>query len=276
MNERPIDLLPELLLLGGALVGLVSGLFLPRRRQGVVGLVAAVTTVAALAAAVWQWTGPIRYAFDDSYRVDTLTNAVRVSICGALLLLLPLIRDRYRGHARETETYVLLLLAALGAITLAGANDLMLLMGAYTLASVPLYALVGFAKDAAGTEAAMKYYLMGALLGIVMLAGITVLFGLAGQTAYPALTGGLAHAPSGPLAVAVVALVAGLAFKSGAVPAHFWIPDVTEGTPAAVAAVVTTIPKLGALAAAFRLFDGPLQQVDLDWRLLLAVIATAR
>lgn len=275
MSERPLDLLPELILLGGALSGLITGLFLPRRRQGVVAGVAGIAALAAMAAAGWQWTGPTRYAFADSYRVDTLTDAVRVTVCGALLLLLPLARGRYRDHPRETEVYVLMLLASLGAVTLAGANDLLLLMGAYMLASVPLYALTGFAKDAPGTEAAMKYYLMGALLGITMLAGITVLYGLAGQTAYPALPSGLVEAPAGPLAFAVVAVLAGLAFKSGAVPAHFWIPDVADGTPAAVAAFVTTIPKLGGLAALFRLFDGPLQHIDLQWRLLLAVLATA-
>lgn len=275
MNERPIDLLPELLLLGGALGTLVLGLFRPRTRQGLAGVVAAATTAAALGASVWQWAGPVRRAFDDSYRVDTLSSAVRVIVCLALLLLLALCRDQVGGHPRETEAYVLVLLGGLGAIMLAGANDLLLLMGAYMLASIPLYALVGFVKDAAGTEAAMKYYLMGALLGLTMLLGVTELYGLAGQTAYPQIASALVSAPRAPIAIGIVAVLAGLAFKSGAVPAHFWIPDVAEGAAPAVAAFVTTVPKIGGLAAMFRLFDGPLQHVPVNWRLLLAVLATA-
>lgn len=275
MNEHPIDLLPELILLGGAIAGLLLGLYLPRRFQGLVAVLAATCAVTAAAAAGWQWAGPVRMAFEDSYRVDDLTSAVRVTITVSLLLLLALARARFAGDPRESEVYVLMLLAALGAITLAGAHDLMLLMGAYTLASVPLYALVAFVKDAAGTEAGVKYYLMGALFGLVMLAGIVVLYGLAGSTAYPALTGPLDSAARGPLTIAVVTLIAGLSFKAGAVPAHFWVPDVAEGTSTAVAAFVTTVPKIGALAALFRLVDGPLHSIEPDWRLLIAVIATA-
>jgi NADH-quinone oxidoreductase subunit N len=274
VNQNPLDLLPELCLLIGALFGLVAGLFTPRARQGRVALIAAAAAAAAVVTAGVQWAGPTRIAF-DSYRVDDTTGAVRVIVAASLLPLIALLRQQFRGHARETEVYVLVLLAALGATTLAGTDDLLLLMAAYILATVPLYALIGFAKDSPGTEAAMKYYLMGALFGLIMLAGITVLFGLAGQTAYPALAAGLAHAPRGALVVGVVALVAGLAFKIGAVPAHFWVPDAAAGTTPAVAAFVTTVPKIGAFAALFRLFDGPLQDVDVDWRLLLAIVAVA-
>src|SRR6266702_1115887 len=195
-------------MLGGALVTLIAGLFTPRGRQGVAGAVAAAATIAAGAASIWQWTGPVRRAFDDSYRVDTITSAIRVIVCVAVLFVLALCRDQFRGHRRETEAYVLILLGGLGAITLSGANDLMLLMGAYTRASVPLYALVGFVKNAAGTEAAMKYYLLGALFGLTMLLGITVLYGLAGQTGYPQITTALSRAPVGAVAIAVVALLA--------------------------------------------------------------------
>lgn len=274
MNQNPLDLLPELLLLGGAVLGLLVGLFTPRARQGRVAVTAVVAAAAAVVAAAVQWAGPTRVAF-DSYRIDDTTGAVRVIVSASLLLLIPLLRQQFRGHAREAEAYVLLLLAALGAITLAGADDLLLLMAAYTLATVPLYALIGFVKDSPGTEAAMKYYLIGALFGLVLLTGITVLFGLAGQTAYPAIAAGLADAPRGALVVGVVAVVAGLAFKIGAVPVHFWVPDVAAGTTPAVAAFVTTVPKLGAFAALFRLFDGPLRDVDVDWRLLLAILAVA-
>jgi NADH-quinone oxidoreductase subunit N len=121
----------------------------------------------------------------------------------------------------------------------------------------------------------MKYYLMGALFGIVLLTGITVLFGLAGQSAYPALPAGLAGAPPAALVVAAVAVVAGLSFKIGAVPVHFWVPDVAEGASAAVAAAVTTLPKVGGLAAMYRLFDTALPGIGIDWRLLLAVVAVA-
>jgi NADH-quinone oxidoreductase subunit N len=196
-------------------------------------------------------------------------------VLAATLLTLAISVATVRGHPRETEFYVLLLLGALGVVAMTGANDLMLVAAAYLLASAPLYALTGFAKDPAGTEAALKYYLLGAFLGLAMLAGITVLFGLAGTTAYPGLSDALGDAPRGALSFAVVAFLAGLLFKAGAVPGHYWVPDVTQGAPVPVAAFVTTVPKIGALVAAYRLGTEPLAGAAIHWSLLLAVIATA-
>jgi NADH-quinone oxidoreductase subunit N len=146
------------------------------------------------------------------------------------------------------------------------------LVGAYLLASIPAYALAGFGKDAPGTEAALKYYLMGAFLGVVMLAGVTVLYGVGRGTAYGTLRAGLADAPPAALAAGVVALLAGLLFKAGAVPGHFWVPDVTEGAPPAIAAYVTTVPKIGAFAALFR-FGA--EAAPGGWAPLAAVVAAA-
>jgi NADH-quinone oxidoreductase subunit N len=137
------------------------------------------------------------------------------------------------------------------------------------------YALAGFAKDAPGTEAAMKYYLMGALLGVFMLAGITLLAGTSGATGYPALRAALAGAPPGTVTVGVIAVLAGLLFKAGGVPAHFWVPDVTEGSSVPVAAFVTTVPKIGAFAVLFRLLTTAVPVTAVDWPLLAAVLAAA-
>jgi NADH-quinone oxidoreductase subunit N len=275
MNENPLALVPELCLLAGAVVGLLVGLFVPRRRQWVVRMIASVAVVAGLAAATADLARPDQVVFDGSYTVDTGQGAVRVVVLAATLLTVCLSIDSVVGHRRETEFYVLLLLGALGSIALGGASDLMVLAAAYLVASVPLYALAGFFKDAAGTEAALKYYLMGALLGVAMLVGVTVLYGVGGATAYGQLREPMGAAPHGAVAVGLVALLAGLLFKTGAVPAHFWVPDVTEGASAPVAAFVTTVPKVGGLLALYRLFAEALPQISVDWPLLIAVIATA-
>jgi NADH-quinone oxidoreductase subunit N len=196
-------------------------------------------------------------------------------VLAATLLVIGLAAGAHRGHARETELYVLVMLASLGTVAMAASSDLLVFVAAYLLASIPAYALAGFAKDARGTEAAMKYYLMGALLGIVMLAGVTLLYGVGGGTSYETLGEGLGTAPKGAVAVGVVALLAGVLFKVGGVPAHYWVPDVTEGSAPVVAAFVTTVPKIGALAALFRIAAEVLPEAPADWRLLVAVLATA-
>lgn len=230
MNERLTPLIPEIALALSAVAGLLGGSWLPRTRQWLVRLLAAVACLTGLIATGVAWTRPATVDFGTSYAIDVATNAVRVIVLAATLLVLCLSIDTIRDHKRETEFYVLVQLAALGAIALAGANDLLTLFAAFLLASLPAYALAGFGKDRLGTEAALKYYLMGALLGVLMLAGITVLYGIGRSTSYRQLPAALAAASPGAVAVGVIAVLAGLLFKVGGVPAHFWVPDVTEGS----------------------------------------------
>lgn len=275
MTMSLAGLIPELCLAVGAVSGLLLGSWLPRRLQWCVRLLAALACLVGVAATAAAMRGAPQMVFDGSYAVDTATNAVRIIVLAASLLVLCLSVDTVEGHPRETEFYVLMLLAALGTIVLTGAADLLLLFAGYLLASIPLYALTGFAKDALGTEASLKYYLMGALLGVTMLAGITLLYGAGRSTGYAALAQALPTAPHAAVAVGLVAVMAGLLFKIGGVPAHFWVPDITEGASTPVAAFVTTVPKIGGLVAIHRLVTEALPAAGVNWPLLLAIVATA-
>nr|WSS65163.1 NADH-quinone oxidoreductase subunit N [Streptomyces sp. NBC_01177] len=274
MNENLAALIPELALLGAAVIGLPAGSWLPRRRQWIVAVLAAAACTAGLAAtSITMATGREQTVFSNAFAVDTATNAGRLTVLGALLLVITMSVETVQGHKRETEYWVLLLLTGAGTLALLGANDLLMLFAAYLLASIPAYALAAFTKDNSGTEAALKYYLMGALLGTTMLAGAALFYGAGHSTLYRELRHALPDAPYGLVAVALVAVLAGLLFKAGAVPAHFWVPDVTDGAPAPVAAYVTTLPKIGALIAGYRLLHQALPDSDVNWPLLLAVLA---
>lgn len=274
MGRDFLRLLPELILLGAAVVGLVTGLFLPRQRQWLVGVLAAVGAVAALGATLASAGQPAQALFEGSFTVDGGHLFARVVVLSSTLLVLCLSVEHVRGHAREAEFFVNLLFASIGALLLAGSTDLMLTVVAYLLASLPLYFLAAFAKDAAGTEAAMKYFLMGSLLGTLMLYGFALLYGLGGATAYGALRDGLTGGTRAALVAALVGALAGFGFKLGAVPAHFWVPDVTEGAPAPVAAYVTTVPKVAGLLGVTRLVT-VLPPDQVDWPVLVAVVSAA-
>lgn len=264
MSEDLSRLLPEIILACVAVFGLLLGSFLPRQRQWPVRVLAAAACVAGL---VWTVVGETGAVFMDSYTVDSTTNLTRLTVLGSVLLVL--VMTRIAGHARETEYVVLLLLAALGTVVMAGATDLLLLAAAYLLASVPLYALTGFAKDSPGTEASLKFYLLGALLGTTMLFGVMLVSGVGRGSDYVTLHHTLPDAPAAAVAVGAVLVLAGLVFKAGAVPGHFWVPDVTEGTLPHVGAIVTTIPKIGAVVATYRFVT----VVPLNWPLLVAILA---
>ncbi len=266
-------LLPEVLLLLGGLVALVGGSFLPRQRQWVARLVVVAALLGAAAVALVDLLGPAGAAFSGAYAVDGATGAARIVVAAATLLVIGLGVDELAGGRQESETYALLLFSALGAVLLAGADDLLVLAVGFLLASIPLYALIGSARTPAAAEAVMKTYLLGALFGITMLLGVTVLYGVAGDTLYAVLATRLGDAPRAAVAFGLVAVFAGLMFKAGGVPAHFWVPDAAQGAGTTAAAFLTTVPKVGAVVAAYRLVDAMPATVDAS--LLVGLLAVA-
>ncbi|WP_017570183.1 NADH-quinone oxidoreductase subunit N [Nocardiopsis halotolerans] len=269
-----IALLPEMVLALASVGALLLGSWTPRHRQGRVRLLAVAALLVALAVTVAFAVAGVG-SHGGGYAVDAATHAVRVAVFAGVLATVLLAADTLDAHPRASEFHVLLLLGALGTVALAGADDLLVLAVAYLLASIPLYALVGFAKDGAGTEAALKFFLLGALSGILLLTGTVLLLGAGGTTGYAGLASALPGAPGALVAVGTVAVLAGLLFKAGGVPLHFWVPDVTEGSPVPVAAFVTTVPKIGALVALYRLGDQVLAGAALDWALLAAILSAA-
>ncbi len=275
MAEDPLALLPEIAVLAGVVGTLLLSLWTPRLAQHRVrNLGLAALTVSAVLAVPPLLEAP-RAVYDGTWVIDPLTGAVRVAAAFGAMMVLALSAPTFRHHPREGEVTVLVLLAVLGANALAAAGDLLMLSAAFLLASVPLYALVAYRKDAAGTEAALKYYLVGALCGVLLLVGTAAVVLATGATGYDAVAAGISNAPAPLVAVGVLGVLIGVLFKVGAVPAHFWVPDTVAGTTTTIAALVTTVPKLGGVAAVQRLATGPFEQAPVDLVLVLAVVATA-
>lgn len=266
-------LLPELLLAVAAVGGLLLGSWLPRRRQWIVRALAVAALAGGLVVTLARISGPEGSTGDGSFTIDLAIQGARLAVLVGAAAVILFAGDSMGGHPRETEFTVLLLLGALGALLLAGASDVLLLAVGYLLASVPLYPLVGLDRRAGSTEAMLKYYLLGALFGVCLLLGIVLLIAAGGGAGYDDLAMGAADAPPGLVVVGAVAVAAGLLFKAGAVPAHFWVPDAIEGATPAAAAFVATVPKLGALVALLRLGEEALGPASTEWTLFLAVVA---
>ena len=270
MNEDPLALLPEISLLTGALAALLGGSYLPRTRQWIARLVAVAALLVAGAAAAAALTGPERMVF-GAFTIDRTTGVVRLIVVAATLLVIGLGVDELDATPRESETYALLLLSALGAIVMAATDDLIVLAVSFLLGSIPLYGLIGMTRTKPAAEAALKAYLLGALFNILLLLGATILFGVGGGTGYPALTAALPHAPGAAVIAGLLGVLGGLLFKAGGVPAHFWVPDAAQGAGTTAAAFLTTVPKLGALVALYRLVG--VLPGSVGWPLLVAVLA---
>lgn len=270
---RPLLMLPEMLTFGGGLVVLIGGSFLPRQRQWWARITAAATLTVVIAVAVIGMAASDQTAFEGAFAVDSTTAVARIAAAVGVLMVLAIAGDEINGTARESETYALLLFATAGIMVLAGTNDLLVLASGYLLASIPLYGLIGLLRSGLAAEATMKTYLIGALFGITLLLGVSILYGISGATRYDELAAQLRGAPAAVVATGVVAVLAGLMFEAGGVPAHFWVPDAAQGANGVAAIFLTTVPKIGALIALYRVTT--VLPHSLAWPLLIAIFAVA-
>jgi NADH-quinone oxidoreductase subunit N len=184
--------------------------------------------------------------FGGTYRIDLLGTWAKLILLPGTALSLVLARAELAGKEREGSVYSLLVLVTLGALMLAGAGDMMLLVLGVVLTGLGSFALVAYPRDDPATEAAMKYLVFGAVAGAVMTYGLTFWFGGAGTTLFSALAnlqGGVV------MAAGLVAVIVGLGYKAALVPFHFWAPDAYDGAPVSVAAYLSVITKVAALFA---------------------------
>jgi NADH-quinone oxidoreductase subunit N len=183
-------------------------------------------------------------------------------------------RDMMRGG----ELFTLSLLALLGMFVMISGNNFLVLYLGLELLTLSSYALVALRRDnAVATEAAMKYFVLGALASGFLLYGLSMLYGATGSLDVSEVfaiiaSGQIKHQV---LVLGVVFVVCGLAFKLGVVPFHTWVPDVYQGAPTAVTLMIGGAPKLAAFALVMRLLVDGLMPLAMDWQQMLAVLAVA-
>lgn len=275
MLEMVGDVLPEIALVLGGVIVLVYALFAGPKRQTGAAVLALLTTAVATVLTLAMLDREQGLTFFDTYARDATAAWARLMILGATAVTIALSVPWFRRDPRHGEYYTILLYSALGAALLAGATDLKEFLVAMLLSSATGFIMTAYhRRSSPAAEAAMKYYLIGALANSAMLMGVAVLFGLAGGTTLATLSTGLPTSGGIAAVIAVGLVIVGLAFKLGAVPAHAWVPDVAQGAPAPVAAFVTAVPKIGAFVFLAR-FVLALPPGSLGWEVLIAVLAAA-
>ncbi|MFN3564682.1 MAG: NADH-quinone oxidoreductase subunit NuoN [Burkholderiaceae bacterium] len=270
---------PEIALLGLAGAVMVADLFVSDARRNVTYALtlAALVFVSALCA-YFLGNDVVNYAFGGMYVTDPMANVLKLfaALCTALMLVYA------QGYARDRgiwkgEIFTLALFALLGIFVMISANNLLVIYLGLELQALALYALVALRRDdARATEAAMKYFVLGALASGFLLYGMSMLYGAAGTLDLNDLArriagGQVASRPA--LVLGTVFIVAGLGFKFGAVPFHMWVPDVYHGAPTPVTVLIGSAPKIAAFAIAFRLLVEGLLPLAVDWQKMLVVLA---
>lgn len=262
------SLLPEIILVITGVLALVAGML--RRHAWALPIVVAGSLLAA--GFTLPLIGTQTTLFMGTYRVDDLAVWAKLILLPANALLALLAAAEVRGTDREATVYSLLAFVTVGALALAGAGDLMILVLGLLLSSLGSFALVAYPRDDRATEAAMKYFVFGAVSGAVMIFGLTYWFGAAGST----LLVDLARLNEQPFAAAfgLVAVLVGLGYKAAIAPFHFWAPDAYDGAPVAIAAYLSVVTKVGAIFG-LAVIVGNLPLAVVDWRPIIAVLAVA-
>jgi NADH-quinone oxidoreductase subunit N len=272
-----VPVVPELILVGAAILVLLGGVVL-RRVEPLALLVVSLAGVAGAAAAsvtLWDWDGaPTVLA--GSVAVDRFGVVVRLILlaCAAVGLLYGHHYFERSGEWRA-ELYPLLLFATSGMTLIAIGTDLIVIFLALEILSLSLYVLTGFSARLGSVEGAMKYFLLGAFSSAFFLFGVAMAYGATGSTRLADVAGALSGRTH-DLALALTAmglLAVGFAFKVSAVPFHMWTPDVYQGAPTAVTAFMSAATKVAAFAALTRVLNVALQPLTLDWRPVVGGLA---
>ena len=266
--------LPEIVVVIGACALLILGQLLPKG-QGYFLVWGSIAVVLTAALATLLLAGQTQPAYMDMFIADRFAVFFKAVFYLATVLTFLLSRRYAEIEGIESsEYYVLLLFALSGMMIMASAIDLLSIYVGLELMALCTYVLTGFLRsERRSNEAALKYVVLGGAATGVFLYGVSLVYGVTGTTRLDGLAAAVATSAGDPgLLLAVVFIVAGLAFKVGAVPFHMWVPDVYEGAPTTVTAFMSVAPKAAGFAVILRVFLNPLVTASNAW-IIIAVIA---
>lgn len=272
-----ITALPELVVLAMAMAVLLADFFVSAKNRILVYALTQLTLLGAAFAVVKTHTPAVGYAFTSMWVDDPLGDVLKLMTLFGTFVMLVYTRQymQLRGMYRS-EYYALVLFALLGMMVMISGNNLLTIYIGLELLSLSLYALVALNRDSlSASEAAMKYFVLGALASGMLLYGMSMIYGMTGTLDLGDIIAALRDAPArNPvLVMGLVFVVAGIGFKFGAVPFQMWVPDVYQGSPTAITLLVGSVPKFAAFAMTIRLLVQGLQPLAEDWSQMLLIMA---
>ncbi len=269
--------MPEMFLLGMTCVLLVLDLFLNDRNRIITYLLAQLTLFGAVVITFSQMGGEAVTGFSGSFVRDSMGDILKIFIyvVTAIVFLYSRqylqLRNMFRG-----EYYALGLFGVLGMMIMVSAHSFLTVYLGLELLSLSLYSMVALNRDSeASTEAAMKYFVLGAMASGMLLYGMSMIYGITGSLDIKEVGSYIANngANNIILSFGLVFVVVGLAFKLGAVPFHMWVPDIYQGAQTPVTLYLGAAPKIAAFAMVMRLLVDGMEALYVDWQQMLTIMA---
>jgi NADH-quinone oxidoreductase subunit N len=268
--------MPEIVLLVLACVVLLVDVNQPPERRAVTYWMTQVALLITGICVVESYDADTMMTFAGSFKLDALAVVLKLAIVGVSISVLAYSRDYLEARGlMKGEYFLLALFAVLGMFVLVSASSMLTIYLGLELVSLSLYAMVAMDRDSGeASEAAMKFFVLGALASGMLLYGMSMVYGATGSLDIQEIaraSAGLAQ--NKILVLGTVFVVVGIAFKLGAVPFHMWIPDVYQGAPSSVTLFIATAPKLAGFAMLIRLLAEGLGGVHQHWQDMLVLMA---
>ena len=271
-----IPAIPEIFLLGMICMILVIDLFLSDRSRIITYLLAQLALLGTLFLTLNSMSTETVLTFSDTFVRDPMSDILKIAIYLATFITFLYSKDYLRDRGIfKGEFYLLGLFGALGMMILVSAHNLLTLYLGLELLSLSLYAMVALQRDSIlASEAAMKYFVLGAIASGMLLYGMSIIYGLTGTLDLGAIATQItSQTPGVLLSFGLVFIIVGIAFKLGAVPFHMWVPDVYQGAPTAVTLYIGSAPKIAAFAMLMRLLVDGLMGLHAQWEGILIILA---
>ncbi len=270
--------IPEIFLLAGACFVLLADLFVSDKNRFITYLMAQVVLLITAGLVLTNFGSATVTTFSDMFVLDPMAQVLKVALIlvtvGVFVYSRDYLRDRqmYRG-----EYFTLGLFAVLGMMIMVSAQTMLLIYLGLELLSLSMYALVAFKRDdGRASEAAMKYFVLGAIASGMLLYGMSFIYGITGSLHLDHIASYMSSNPvmqNVGLLLGLSFVIVGLGFKLGAVPFHMWVPDVYDGAPTSVTMFLGTAPKIAAFAMIIRLLAEGLGDMMQGWQQILAILA---
>ncbi len=271
-----LPILPEIVLCAAAFGLLLADLFIDAKRRGLIHFLAMLALlVTALLLGRGLMEEPVS-AFGGMFVRDTLADVLKIAMCGVTALALAYARPYLTQRGLLVgEFYPIVLFAVVGMMVMVSAGNLVTLYLGLEMLALSSYALVAIDRDSErGSEAAMKYFVLGAMASGLLLYGMSMLYGATGSLDLAEIHQAAASsADRSLLMIGLVFVLVGIAFKFGAAPFHMWVPDVYQGAPTAITLFIGSVPKIAAFGFAYRLLESGLGPTSEQWSMLVAWLA---
>ncbi|MDH5447210.1 MAG: NADH-quinone oxidoreductase subunit NuoN [Gammaproteobacteria bacterium] len=273
-----VPVMPEITLLTLACMVLVVDLFVKQEQRVITYLLSQASLLVVFIMTLASFTSETQLTFSNTFIRDAMSDVLKLGVYISVFIVFLYAKDYLKQRDMfKGEFYVLGLFGVLGMMVLISAHNMLTVYLGLELLSLSLYAMVAMQRDSeSASEAAMKYFVLGAIASGMLLYGMSMIYGVTGTLDLAEVSQKAALASDQMLLVfGMVFLIVGIAFKLGAVPFHMWVPDVYHGAPTSVTLYIASAPKIAAFAMLMRLLVDGLFTLQAQWQDILIILAIA-